>query len=571
MNDSCTYGCQPGPLPEATRLINGWLQGTLTPEEFALLETMLRESPEVRLHLREQVNLDQVLRESAGLEAGLRAWTEGVTSSPALSLAEEDGNPALPVVAATPGSRRGVRRPTSWIPWAAAATLAVLLSAGTFLWGNRQARIRELAQQQEETNRGCAILTHVVNAEWLDDENSRRTGDTINAGRLKLACGFAQVEFFSGATLLMEGDAELEIVSPWEAICHSGKVRVRVPPPARGFLLHAPEMKLVDLGTEFGVQVNPEDLSSEVHVFEGEVEAHPRNHELISLKEGMGLYKDANKVAPLPSVRPDDFMGLEKMDTITATRAKARYDAWARWKKSMCGDQRLVAFFPFERQGNWQRMIGNDCTPENPERNGGVVGARWTQGRWPMKDALEFKRPGDRVRLRIDGEYEALTLSCWVKVDGLDRKYNALLLTDGYDSGEPHWQITQEGRLMFSIAYPDEDKPEVKRNQVHLSPVVFNRSNLGRWHQLAVTYDNCSGEAIQYVDGKEVSREVSPLYQPGRKIVFGACELGNWGLPIKDLQFAVRNLNGCMDEFAIYQVALTGAEVKKIYDATRPE
>jgi hypothetical protein len=450
-----------------------------------------------------------------------------------------------------------------------AASLAVLLSAGTFLWGGRHALSKETVP--EETNQGCAILTHVVNAEWLDDDSTRRTGDTVSGGRLKLACGFAQIEFFSGATLLLEGDAELEIISPWEAVCHSGKVRVRVPPAARGFQLHVPGMRLVDLGTEFGLQVNPEDLSSEVHVFEGEVEAHPYNQELISLKQGTGIYKNGSLVSPLPAVRPDDFMGMEMLDTITANRAKTRYDAWTRWRQGMCGDDRLVAYFPFERQGKWQRTVGNECQPLNQDRNGGVVGARWTQGRWPMKDALEFKRPGDRVRLRIDGAYEAVTLSCWVKVDGLDRKFNALMLTDGYGAGEPHWQITSDGRLMFSIAYPDPEDPEVKNNQVHLTPVVFNRSNLGRWHQLAVSYDNCSGETIQYVDGKEVSREVSPLYQPGRKIVFGACELGNWGLPAAGQQFAVRNLNGCLDEFAIFQTVLPGAELKKIYEATRPE
>ncbi len=117
------------------------------------------------------------------------------------------------------------------LPWQSCS------SAGTFLWGSRQASNK--ATVQEETNRGCAILTHVVNAEWLDDDNSRRTGDTVSAGTLKLACGFAQVEFQQGDPAhrsRCRARDRLPLggrLSLWERC-------VQVPPPARGFLLHAP-------------------------------------------------------------------------------------------------------------------------------------------------------------------------------------------------------------------------------------------------------------------------------------------------------------------------------------------
>jgi hypothetical protein len=534
---------------EARRLIAAWLQGEITPEDFAALQKLLLADASARHLLRREVNLDLVLREQTVVSDGLKAWSEPQTSAKVITM---------------PQKRRRL-----WPALAMAASVALFFSIGSFFYGGSQALKAEAAR--EETNLGCAILTHVVNAEWLGDDADKRTGDTLGPGTLKLACGFAQIEFFSGATLLLEGDAELEIVSPWEAVCHSGKARVRVPPPAQGFQLHAPGMRLVDLGTEFGVQVNPEDLSSEVHVFEGEVEAYPVNKELINLKQGEGLRKDGTSVSPLTSVRPADFMGMEHMNEISARRAKVRYDAWAGWSDAHRSDPRLIAYFPLRHFNNWERVVPNATLPAHESRHGGIVGARWTEGRWPMKAALEFKRPGDRIRMKIDGEYEGVTLSSWVKVDGLDRKFNALLLTDGYESGEPHWQILQDGRLMFSIGYPSAEQPDRKLDQIYYSPIVFNRSNLGRWHHLAVTYDNCSGEAVQFVDGREVSRETSSLYQPGRKIVFGACELGNWGLPTRDREFAIRNLNGCLDEFIIHNAALTGAELRKMYEAGKVE
>jgi hypothetical protein len=370
--------------------------------------------------------------------------------------------------------------------------------------------------------------------------------------------------------MLFEGPGTIEIVSPWEAVCLDGKARVRVPPPAQGFRLLTPGMKLIDLGTEFGVQVDGAAQKSEVHVFEGEVEAHPESGKMVSLKEGMGLKRNAASISPLETTRPQDFASLDLLKDLAHRNAQARYSQWNAWAQQARRDPHLIAFYPMRHWLEWDRLVNNVAAGDLKSRNGGVVGARWTQGRWPMKDALEFKRPGDRVRLKLDGEYDALTFSCWVKVDGLDRRYNALLLTDGYDSGEPHWQILEDGRLMFSIAYPDPAKPDKKLNQISHSPVVFTRSNLGRWHHLAVTYDDC-GEAVQYLDGQEISREFSSYFQPGSKIVYGACELGNWGLPTKGHEFPIRNLNGCLDEFAIFDVALGPKEVRAIFEAGKPE
>ena len=534
-------------------LIEGWLNQSLTREEFAELEQMLRSEPDVRKKLRREVNLSALLREQASVAASLTAWQpEGGASQ-----------------------NRGATKPriAAWVPWAAAAVLTVMASLAFFLLNgglNQGAQTDGLVvSTAEETDRGCAIITNSWNTEWLDNAPPMRAGDTLNAGRLELGCGLAQIEFFSGAQLLLEGPAVIEIVSPWEAICTDGRARVRVPPPAQGFRLLTPGMKLVDLGTEFGVQVDSAKGEGEVHVFEGEVEMHPETGKMVSLTEGMGL-KRAGTVYTAVDATPDSFASIDDLKQLAGKMARLRYDEWSNWSKQTCRDPRLVAGYLFHHWQEWDRLVNNGAA-QDKARNGGAVGARWTQGRWPMKDALEFKRPGDRVRMKLDGEYEALTFACWVKVDGLDRRYNALLLTDGYESGEPHWQILEDGRMMFSIAYPDEKNPEKKVNQIYHSPVVFSKSNLGRWHQLVVTYDNCSGEAVQFVDGREVSREISPLYQPGRKIVYGACEMGNWGLPTKEHQFPVRNLNGCLDEFLIYSVALDPSAIREMFEMGKPQ
>ncbi len=416
----------------------------------------------------------------------------------------------------------------------------------------------------EATSYGAAMLSQTLDAEFT--ETTLRSGDTIAPGTLTLNKGVVQIEFFSGATALIEGATQIEIISAWEARCIKGRVRVHVPPAAKGFLMHAPDVKLEDLGTEFALNVVGQD--SAVHVFDGEVIAHAKNKAPASLKAGMSL--SSSKAV----VTPEDFLPISELQSLIKKREKLHSEQWQHWSMEARKDNRLIAYYPFKHwdDDGWDRMVNNLAQPVVLSRNGGAVGARWTQGRWPGKEALEFKRPGDRVRMNLDGTYAALTFACWVKVDSVDKKYNSLLLTDGYESGEPHWQIYEDGSLMFSIGYagPGEKRITATTNQMYYSKPVFGPDSLGRWHHLAVTYDNASGTVVQYFDGQEVGREVSALHQPGRPIGFGPCELGNWGLPTQGHQFPIRTLNGAIDEFAIYQIALSSAEIQAMFEQGKP-
>ena len=86
-----------------------------------------------------------------------------------------------------------------------------------------------------------------------------------------------------------------------------------------------------------------------------------------------------------------------------------------------------------------------------------------------------------------------------------------------------------------------------------------------------MTFDATTGEAVQYFDGKEVSLQDSEHHQGGRKVTFGACEIENWGLPLEGVPFPIRNLNGRVDEFLIYQEPLSGDEIAALYQLGVPK
>lgn len=508
-------------------LINAQLEGEITPEQHARLEVLLREDWQARRRYLELADQHARLLRQPEVSTGRL------------------------------GQASLISRKTRWRTYALAAAAAAIILLAMLAWPQQPT-------DKEATSYGVATISQTLDADF--EGKSRRNGDTIAPGSLTLRKGLAQIEFFSGATLLVEGAAQIEIISAWEVRCHRGRVRVHVPPAAKGFLMHAPGVKLEDLGTEFALNVNGQD--SAVHVFDGEVIAHTIGKAPATLKEGMTLASSAGKFSS------HDFLPVGEMQDIIRRREKNRLEEWKTWAAGVSNDPRLISFYAFQHPSDdrWDRLVDNFAAPLDKKRAGGAVGAQWTQGRWPGKDALEFKRPGDRVRINLDGSYSALTFSCWVKVDSLDKKYNSLLLTDGYEPGEPHWQIYEDGSLMFSISYLAPGQGQVRKtNQIYHSKPVITADSLGRWHHLAVTYDNVTGQVVQYFDGQEVGREVSGFHQPGRPIVFGPCELGNWGLPTQGHQFPIRNLNGAIDEFAIYAAVLSGAEIGAIFANGKPE
>ncbi len=513
-------------------LIYGRLEGELSPEQLEQLENLLRSDWQAR----------RLYLELADQHARLLQQPQIATGR-------------LQSVASSSSNARPHLHPTAILISAAAAIAAALVIA---FWPRPQV-------SPEATSSGVATLSQTLDAQFA--QTPLLSGDTLAPGIIKLAKGLAQIEFFSGATLLMEGGSEVEIVSAWEVRCTGGRVRVHVPPAATGFLMHAPDLKLEDLGTEFALNVS--GARSAVHVFEGEVIAHSPVGAPTSLTEGMSLGSASRPVAV------DDFLAIGELQSLVRQREARRYAEWQAWSQEARKDPRLIVYYTFKHWQSdlWDRMINNFASPRLPRSDGGAVGARWTRGRWPEKEALEFKRPGDRVRLHLGGTYQALTLACWVKVDAVDKKYNSLLLTDGYENGEPHWQIHEDGSLMFSIIYRPGDATEKggKWNQMYFSKPVFTSDSLGRWHHLAVTYENRGGEVIQYFDGMEVSREISALHQPGRAITLGACEMGNWGLPTQGHQFPIRNLNGSIDEFAIYSEALPPEDIQSLFEAGKVE
>jgi hypothetical protein len=120
---------------------------------------------------------------------------------------------------------------------------------------------------------GVAAVTKLADCRWVDSASAPKSGDRLRAGQsLQLAGGVVCLEFDVGAKLIVQGPARLTIVSGKQIRLDRGKLAAEIKSKkAHGFTVFTPQGTLVDLGTEFGVEIAPEG-SSLVHVFRGKVE-----------------------------------------------------------------------------------------------------------------------------------------------------------------------------------------------------------------------------------------------------------------------------------------------------------
>lgn len=163
---------------------------------------------------------------------------------------------------------------------------------------------------------------------------------------------------------------------------------------------------------------------------------------------------------------------------------------------------------------------------------------------------------------------------CWVKINSLDRWYNSLFLTDGHEQREPHWQIMDDGRMFFSVKPPNQSEltREQLDRQVYYSDPFWNPSMSGQWIMLATVYDVDQQQVTHYVNGSPITTATIPDELLVESIKVGSASICNWSEPMyrTDATFVVRNLNGCVDEFAMFSGALAADEIANLFEAGNP-
>ncbi|MEQ1831066.1 MAG: LamG-like jellyroll fold domain-containing protein, partial [Pirellula sp.] len=416
-------------------LINLYIDGLASPAENLRLNELLRSDSNARRVFAEHLNLDSALAEIAAGMPGKRAAVEDIVVLNRQVVLTNAFAYALLTVAAT-----------------------LFLCVGLWWWQLNDRYEPHVARQKIGTDRATTMSPQNHSSkEFVSPDNASPAmlideasplfafergpdGKYVEPGIYELISGVAHLRFASGAEVILNGPAQLEIIDSMHARMEYGKIRVIAPPSAKGFTVSTPSAEYIDIGTEFGLDVDRADGASDLYVFDGQVNiAHSASKEIVmEVIEGNSSRFFKGMIAgPSPDFVSGEF----------PTPNEIGFVRWQNHVQELLEDESLIGFFPF-RQSSDPSVLANQVFKQgsNPSSvlDGRIVSARWVSGRWPGKDALLFDGDREYVQLDIPGNFMDLTIAAWLKIDRLDYEMNAIVNSDRADKGDVHFQITRQ-------------------------------------------------------------------------------------------------------------------------------
>jgi len=204
--------------------------------------------------------------------------------------------------------------------WGYSITMAALLIGLSVYYGWPQAILNSNWLAAPVAGRYAAPVTMTWAGSRTGQAALVRKGERLQAFR-----GRFLIYLDGGATAACTAPVDVQIISEDELTVHHGDVCVQVPERARGFRMNTPSMKIVDLGTLFGVRVQG-DGATEMHVLEGRVQAKTDRSDFEEVPAGFARQaKVGERLTPAIPASPEVFsMQLSSLAGIAETTGGVR-------------------------------------------------------------------------------------------------------------------------------------------------------------------------------------------------------------------------------------------------------
>ncbi len=417
-----------------------------------------------------------------------------------------------------------------------------------------------------------AVITRSLQAVWGETRKSLHAGDPLPAERLTLREGLAEIQFENGAEVVLEGPAEIRVLSDSRMYLYHGKLTAKVGHEALGFVIDTPSGKVLDLGTEFGVGVDLEERT-QVHVFRGEVMVYPMDSKS-NYRLEPGKARSISRDGTTAEVDYDPVTFIREKE-LTVQLAARQGDDRARWRAFVYDqhrDKSLVGHYFDEQDIKRPAMLLNSVYGEGVSQPGvfGTEGRNkpgWVQGRWPGEMAVRLER--DKHQSIVIPAQEPLslhgpiTIAAWIYYPN-EKQMGGHLISCRQDNDvnyqysifDSHYSVSEQQNRFEFLRYEDD-----VQNRSY-SKVFYQQPNT--WYYFCATHDN---ETLKfYVNGElfDLSSYASQVAPLTAEIVIGSMKReGRYVMTQGDF-------DGIIDDLMLFDRCLTDVEIKAFYEAGKP-
>jgi len=327
-------------------------------------------------------------------------------------------------------------------------------------------------------------------------------------------------------------------------------VAAHVPKKATGFRVEMPNGTVIDLGTDFAVEA-VQGEKSEVHVFKGEVK--------INLSGSKATGATPLHLTTGEATRIDYATGMPSGIDLDEQRFLRDLDSAPRTYTQRVLEMRPSVYYPMEPVGDGAFL--KDITPNRSDARihfGNAKKPVWATGKIGL--AFELGGPAQQTfasaPLYPQASEDQLSVVAWVLADSRPRWASiAKNWAGGRDLGQFHFGLYWDSGELEAHIHDSSGKEITVKDSVPLP--------LGVWRHVAFVAD---GRTLRlYRNGVEVdSTEYRQLRRDPRiKALAIGTKLNLSGDAPEERDFNM--WDGRLDELAIFNHALTAAQVRELY------
>jgi len=602
MSDSHIMPGDPG--ERLTLLADAYLHGELSTRGMEELEALLNADPAMALLLIEITQQASMMQEVFGGVLGddeLDAVEGASAAEPAPRLDVHDdvvlddpaddlstGNEGFDTRAVASAHdrarpRRSAKRSrrthlfpvASVILGVAAAVLVVASLFYHFSAKPSQVPSPDVVEQPSGVVSGFATLVRSLDARWADGAMPEGS-QPMAEGKYSLRAGLAEIVLSDGAHVYLEAPVVFELRGPNELGLESGRIVAEVPPAAQGFTVATAYVRIVDFGTEFGVDATVDGVT-QTHVFEGEVSMVstqlPTGPGPVRLQSGDGQAIDQAGRAESFDANPVAFVRGEEFRAIFEAE-ESPYQRWLAYSYKLRRDPAVCLYFGIDQIDRDAGELRNQAV----SRGGQLVGRLgdpahgwsaplWGEGRWADKPGLRFDHERSTAVVVPTGRDldlgSSYTLACWVRFDEPGVRHlltRVEMLESGRNAvinlvailGEVPAVILQDNSIFYHTG------PYVHADWLSLCTDAVLQPDQG-WLLIAVTAE--AGRVKTFLNGEVIGDRAQVVVDRSVRepLVLGA-----------SVAQPGEGMDGWIDEVVVLTRAMTDEELAAMYAAGKP-